>query len=406
MLGVLKNRTYRHLFGAQMIALLGTGLATVALGLLAYDIAGDQASIVLGLALTIKMISYVTLAPIAAALAERLPRRAWLVGLDLIRAGVAFCLPFVTEIWQIYVLVFLLQSASAGFTPAFQATIPDILTEEEDYTNALSLSRLAYDLESLITPMLAAALLTMVTFNTLFFGTFLGFFASALLVVSVILPNPKPTKPRGFWDRTTRGLKLFLAVPTLRGLMALNLLVASTSAMVFVNSVVIVRGILDLGERGLPLVLAAFGTGSMLTALLLPRILKHLPDRPVMLCGAAVSALSLLSLTIFSQLGLLSLGTLMLSWFGIGLGYSGVLTPTGRLLRSAAAPEDRPALFAAQFTLSHACWLVTYPLSGWLLASHGLDAAGIGLFVLGCVGFGAALYLWRAKAPDGPVNQT
>jgi predicted MFS family arabinose efflux permease len=144
----------------------------------------------------------------------------------------------------------------------------------------------------------------------------------------------------------------------------------------------------------------------MLTALLLPRILKHLPDRPVMLCGAAVSALSLLSLTIFSQLGLLSLGTLMLSWFGIGLGYSGVLTPTGRLLRSAAAPEDRPALFAAQFTLSHACWLVTYPLSGWLLASHGLDAAGIGLFVLGCVGFGAALYLWRAKAPDGPVNQT
>ena len=57
MLGVLKNRTYRHLFGAQMIALLGTGLATVALGLLAYDIAGDQASIVLGLALTIKMIS-------------------------------------------------------------------------------------------------------------------------------------------------------------------------------------------------------------------------------------------------------------------------------------------------------------------------------------------------------------
>jgi hypothetical protein len=79
---------------------------------------------------------------------------------------------------------------------------------------------------------------------------------------------------------------------------------------------------------------------------------------------------------------------------------------TGRLLRSAAAPEDRPALFAAQFTLSHACWLVTYPLSGWLLASHGLDAAGIGLFVLGCVGFVAALYLWRNDPSDSPANQT
>jgi hypothetical protein len=40
------------------------------------------------------------------------------------------------------VLIFLLQAASAGFTPTFQATIPDILPDEKDYTRALSLSRL------------------------------------------------------------------------------------------------------------------------------------------------------------------------------------------------------------------------------------------------------------------------
>ncbi|UVC18251.1 hypothetical protein [Mesorhizobium onobrychidis] len=33
MLGILANRIYRHLFAAQVIALIGTGLATVALGL-------------------------------------------------------------------------------------------------------------------------------------------------------------------------------------------------------------------------------------------------------------------------------------------------------------------------------------------------------------------------------------
>ena len=70
-----------------------------------------------------------------------------------------------TEIWQVYVLIFILQSASAGFTPAFQATIPDVLTDERDYTKALSLSRLAYDLESLMSPMLAAALLLLVSFD-------------------------------------------------------------------------------------------------------------------------------------------------------------------------------------------------------------------------------------------------
>ena len=192
MLAVLANRTYRHLFLAQVVSLVGTGLATVALGLLAFDLADDRAGAVLGTALAIKMIAYVGVAPVAAAFAERLPRRTMLVALDLVRAVVALALPFVTEVWQVYLLIFLLQSASAGFTPTFQATIPDVLPDERDYTNALSLSRLAYDLESLVSPMLAALALAFVSYDALFLGTVAGFFASAALVVSVILPSPKP----------------------------------------------------------------------------------------------------------------------------------------------------------------------------------------------------------------------
>ena len=161
------------------------------------------------------MIAYVGVAPVAAAFAERLPRRAMLVGLDLVRAAVALLLPFVSEVWQVYVLIFVLQSASAAFTPTFQATIPDVLPAENDYTNALSLSRLAYDLESLVSPALAAALLTAISFHSLFAGTVIGFLASAALVVSVALPSPKPTQPRGVYDRTTRGIRIYLATPRL-----------------------------------------------------------------------------------------------------------------------------------------------------------------------------------------------
>jgi len=119
MLSVLANRTYRHLFAAQIIALLGTGLLTVALGLLAFKLAGDNAGAVLGTALAIKMIAYVTVAPVVGAFSAQLPRRAFLIAMDLVRAAIALLLPFVTEIWQIYILVFLLQSASAAFTPTF-----------------------------------------------------------------------------------------------------------------------------------------------------------------------------------------------------------------------------------------------------------------------------------------------
>ncbi len=395
MFSVLANRTYRHLFLAQVVALLGTGLATVALGLLAYDLAGADAGAVLGTALAIKMVAYVGVAPVAAAFAERLPRRAMLVSLDLVRAAVAVLLPFVDEVWQVYCLIFALQAASAAFTPAFQATIPDVLTDERDYTRALSLSRLAYDLESLASPVLAAALLAVVSFHDLFAGTVLGFLLSAALVVSVALPSPKPAEPRGIFERTTRGIRIYLATPRLRGLLALNLVAASAGAMVIVNTVVMVQGAYGLGEQATALALAAFGAGSMLVALALPRLLERVPDRSAMLAGA----LALIAGLVLGAI-LPGYGPLLALWFAIGAGYSAVLTPSGRLLRRSARPEDRPAVFAAQFALSHACWLVTYPVAGWLGATAGLTAAFAALAALAVSGAAAARLSWPADDPE------
>lgn len=397
MLSVLANRTYRHLFFAQAVALSGTGLATVALGLLAFQLAGESAALVLGTALTIKMVAYVTVAPIAAAFTERVDRRRILVFLDLIRAAVALALPFVSEIWQVYVLIFVLQSASAGFTPTFQATIPDVLPNEEEYTKALSLSRLAVDMESLLSPMLAAVLLTMMSFDNLFWGTGIGFVASALLVVSVALPSPKPSKPRGIYDRTTRGMRLYLRTPRLRGLLAVNWVVSATGAMVIVNTVVIVRGDLGLSDSTVALVLAAFGAGSMLTAMTIPRLLARHTDRMVMLAGAIVNILTLALIALSSVAVSLNLGILMAGWFVIGAGYSAMLTPTGRLLTRSTHPEDRPAIFAAQFTLSHACWLVFYPASGWLITAFGTISAMVALAAMACIGLITAWLVWPVE---------
>jgi len=399
-LEVFADRTYRHLFTAQVVALLGTGLATVALGLLAYDLAGDNAGLVLGTVFTIKMVAYVGIAPIAGAFANRVNRRAFLVALDLVRAGVALCLPFVTEVWQVYLLIFLLQSASAAFTPTFQATIPDVLPDEARYTRALSLSRLAYDLENIASPMLAGLLLAVVSYNSLFLGTVVGFAASAVLVVSVLLPSPRPSEPRGIYDRTTRGIRIYLATPRLRGLLALNLAAAAAGAMVLVNSVVLVRSTLALDASSLAWTLFAFGAGSMLAALALPKLLDRVPDRPVMVAGAALMVLTLLGLGgEVASLGL-NWPVLLGAWLLVGLGYSAVLTPSGRLLRRSAHAEDRPALFAAQFALSHACWLVTYPLSGWLMTQFGPVAALGTLAALAGVGALSALRLWPKEDPE------
>lgn len=400
MISVLANRTYRHLLGAQIIALVGTGLATIALGLLAYDIAGGNAGAVLGAALAIKMIAYVGVAPIVGSFADRLPRRAFLVSMDVVRAAVALSLPFVDQIWQIYTLIFVLQSASAAFTPTFQATIPDVLPDENQYTRALSLSRLAYDMESLLSPILAAALLTVISFHWLFAGTAFGFVCSALLVVSVVLPrSPAKARTGGIYTHTTRGLRIYLKTPRLRGLLALSFAAAAASSMVIVNTVVIVRGALGLGQREVALTLASYGGGSMLAALVLPRILERVSDRTMMITAAAI-----LTLGLGVMAGLFAVekgvwGAVLVGWFVLGIAYSMSVTPSGRLLRRSANAEDRPALFAAQFALSHGCWLICYPLAGQIGARAGQAAAFATLAIVAGIGTLAAFLLWPAKDP-------
>lgn len=403
MLSVLANRTYRRLFAAQVIALLGTGLMTIALALLAFELAGENAGAVLGTALAIKMIAYVGVAPLVGDFAGKLPRRALLVTLDLMRATVALALPFVTEVWQVYVLIAVLQSASAAFTPTFQATIPDILPDEEEYTRALSLSRLAYDLENLVSPMLAAVLVALIGFHWLFGGTVLGFLVSAALVLSVTLPRHKTEAAvDDAARRTGRGVRIYLATPRLRGLLAVNLAVAAAGAMVIVNTVVVVRGALGLSDADVAIAMAAFGVGSMVAALAMPRLLDQFGDRSVMLPAAGAMTMLLIAFATVMQAGVTAAiwPALLVVWGFMGAAYSAAQVPTGRLLRRSVHVEDRPAIFAAQFALSHACWLVTYPLAGWLGSAAGLSATLVVLGVLAGVGTTLAAVLWPAFDPE------
>lgn len=399
MLEVLRVVAYRRLFTAQILALLGTGLLTVALGLLAFDLAGGKAGAVLGTALTIKMLAYVFVAPIMAALVQRLPRKTVLVAADLMRAATALALPFIDQVWQIYVLIFLLQSASATFTPAFQALIPVILPKEKDYTRALSLSRLAYDLESLLSPVIAAVLLTVMSYHNLFVGTMAGFLLSAIIVLTTALPRiPALDRTGSLLYRTTLGTRIFLGNPSLRGLMALNLVVACGTALVLVNTVVYALDVFDGSTTDLAVALACYGAGSMVVALAAPRILERVTDRTMMVRGGVILALAIAAAAVIAwteQSWLL----LLALWTVLGAGTSMINTPSARLLRRAATDRTRSYLFTAQFSLSHACFIVTYPIAGWVGAGWGQPAAAVVLAALATLGTVAAWRLW----PDDPL---
>ncbi|WP_147112301.1 MFS transporter [Tateyamaria sp. syn59] len=393
MLQPLANKNYAALFAAQVIALLGTGLTTVALALLAFELAGDDAGQVLGAALAIKMVAYVTLAPVAGAFAPLVPRKRYLATLDVLRAVLVLCLPFVTQVWHIYVLILLLQACSAGFTPVFQATIPDLFEDEETYTKALSLSRLAYDIESLVSPALAGAALLMFSFYTLFGANAVAFLVSAGLVISVSLRDrPQGATASGFVERIAFGIRAYLATPRLRGLLAMSMAVSAAGAMVIVNTVVLVQTELQLTEVWTAALLMAFGFGSMAAAFSMPRILSSIDDRKVSLvAGGAMT----FALALGTAIGSFAMAAVL--WCVVGAAYSAVLVCAGRLVQRSSTKPDRSAYFTAQFALSHGCFLVTYPLAGWLSATFGLPVAFVVLSGLAGLSFCVAMLVWPAQ---------
>ena len=82
----------------------------------------------------------------------------------------------------------------------------------------------------------------------------------------------------------------------------------------------------------------------------------------------------------------------------LGIGYSVSQTPTGRLIRKSANAQNRTALFAAQFALSHACWLITYPMVGFFSSHMGTVYAFIPMAILSLISLLFAMVVWKKEA--------
>ncbi|MEM5583005.1 MFS transporter [Roseibium sp. AS2] len=398
MLNPLRHTTFRFLFASQVLSLTGVGLMTAGLSLAAWQIGGaSHAGPILGLIFALKMIAYVGFSPLAQAALARLPRVRALIGLDAARLLFMVPLAFVSSWWTIAVLAFLFFAVSSAFTPLFQALIPSVLPDKETYSEALSLSRIAYTLESILTPILVGAALMFMHTEYLFVLAAMGFAGSALCLLlsrrgghDVHAQNQDP-----FLTRAVRGLWIYAGTPRLRGLFVMNFGLSLVMAWILVNTIVYAGTRFENAEQVFPWLMGGYGVGAALAAVALPSLLRAFPERRVMAAGTFTFA-------ILSPLILLqpSLPGLVVLWASFGAACTLTLTPGGLVLTRSASDADRPAVFAAQFSLSHAGWLVAYPLAGWLGAVFAPATALVMLAILATLVTIAGLAVWPAKDPD------
>ena len=374
MLSVLSERSFRNLFFAQNFSLLGSGLATIAISLLAFDLTGRNAALILSGLFTIKMFVYVIFSPFAGAIADKFDTKKYLIILDVIRAIAACGLVFVSEIWHLYVIILLIYLSTAAFTPIYQSAIPKIFKDETDYTKALSLFRIAQDMENILSYALATLLLLFLNYNLLFVGTFIGYFVSALLISAIIFPFLSKTsgeKENNFSINLTLGIKRYLSISELRGLMFLNLAVSAGGSMILVNTIILVRSSLELSEIAFSITMLIFGAGCIFAAIIIPYLSKEMTASRIMLAGSSLLSIVFVALAFWLILFDFIWFVLLLAWFISGFGYTLLLTPMGRVIRKVSSVDEFSQVYSAQFSLSHLCWLFMYPLSGYLMTTSG-----------------------------------
>jgi dTMP kinase len=137
---VLSIRPFRRLWIATSLSSLGDWLSLVALSTLAVELAGHgaaaQGAAVSGVWLT-SLLPALLLGPLAGAVADRLDRRLNMIVGDIMRGGLYLTLVlnltfgFVNKLTWMYVVQFLASCASLFWTPAKDASVPNLVPPDK-----------------------------------------------------------------------------------------------------------------------------------------------------------------------------------------------------------------------------------------------------------------------------------
>jgi MFS transporter, NRE family, putaive nickel resistance protein len=367
----LQNPVFARLYSAQTINLLGDALTWLGLALLVFDLAGANSAVVLSSALTLRVMAFVLLSPLAGSVADRFDRKTVLVTTHLARMVLVSLLPFVNAVWQIYAIVFALNVFYAFFTPTYQATIP-LVTGQQEYPQAIALSSATFQLLGVLGPGIAGSVAASIGAKQVFFLDAITFLIAAILIATLpqqlrVTQNAASISATGrTWQDIKAGTMQLFADAPLRYALGMQLVTSITGAQILVNTVVYVQGTLNLGSTQYGWVMATFGIGATIGAIAVGVIGSHWARTTVILLGAMLITLALL------PANQVELASLMLLWLMAGIGQTSVNVTTQTLIADQIPTEFQGRVYGAQFAWSHLWWMFSYPLAG-LLGSHSSD---------------------------------
>lgn len=391
---LVRNRDFMKLFWGQIISSMGDWLTTLALISLVYAL--TESELAVGGMVAFRVLPALFSGPIAAHITDRIDRRKLMISCDVARGIIILAAPFMTRLWGIYVLIFLIEGVSIVWLAARDASIPN-LVEDEQLTMANSLSMATtYG----VIP-LAAVLFAFITVPSpltdlfirggffarhptaiAFFVDGLSFFAAAAFFWRMRLSSPGQRAggeeaPR-FYESLTFALRNHFARSLLLGV-AVGCIGGGSLYSVGIGYVKVVLG--AKSDAAFGFLMALFGVGMIVGVVSLQLLVKN-EEKPWMLRMALLVLGGIMVGMSFVHVA--ALAYMLAGFFGAAFGILFVVAVT--MMQEHILDSDRGKAFAAFHAVSRVFLVLGAGIAAGIAGLIGvrvLDLAGIRYTVYG-----------------------
>jgi predicted MFS family arabinose efflux permease len=267
----LKYRDFRLLWIGAFLSTTGTFMQTLAQGWLVFTLTNSPLLLgVDGFLATGPMLLFSLVGGVAA---DRMERRKLMLASQYAQMTFAFVLTALiyfhkVKIWHVFLLSFLTGTAQSFSGPAYISLLP-LLVKREDVPNAVAMNSMQFNLARVIGPAIGGLVFAAFGGVVCFGLNGLSFVAVIIALLSIHIPPVRsPDRKTGVMEEMKEGFDFVRSRPSLLLLTFLGFAGTFLGMPLFTMMPVVAKRIFELGPRGLSLLQADYGVGSVAGALL------------------------------------------------------------------------------------------------------------------------------------------
>jgi len=373
------------LFGAQFASSLGDWIGLFAILAIAGRVSNSATAV--GFVMVARMLPGFLFAPLGGVLIDRWNRKVVMVSADIGRFGLLMLLPFWQNIWGLVILSFAIEMLTLLWSPAKDATVPNIVKDPEQLASANSLGLVAafgtFPIGAVMFAALAGIAGWLGGFHALrplgvkqeslaIWVDGATFLVSAFLISRLRLDEgERGTRARvplaQTWTDVKQGLGFIRSNPLVRGVMIGLAGGLIGGGAIVPLGVTVARQVLHGGPAAFGLLMTALGIGAAIGVVTLLWLQRRLPRQFVFTTAVVATGVAIVAVASMSSL---LPAFVLVAVLGASAGCAYVTGFT--MLQESVHDDMRGRTFATLYTIVRLCLLLS--LTIWPFIAGGLNA--------------------------------